>query len=356
MTTASLKAEDVRNAVVGNWLLVLNNLVPNIAKATEKPGRHIACPVHGGKDGFKLFHDADRSGGGICNTCGAKPDGFALLMWIEGWNFHEALTAVADVLGISSDHNKPVAKIHRKAVIAEPKVIKDPEVTRSVLRKIWRKSMSLRHPDAEPARLYLQHRGLDSFIPDWYSVRFHPNMQYKDENFRLIGYFPAMIFLIENGSGAITIHRTFLTSDGLKAPVDCPKKMMEIPSDKVLMGSAIRLGAPGRVLSVTEGFETALAVFEATGMVTWPLINSAMMSAFIVPNGVEKLIIWSDLDRSNAGYTAAKKLAERANAQGVEVVIREPKGPIPVDAKSVDWLDVLNQHGPNAFSSIQSCF
>ncbi len=104
------------------------------------------------------------------------------------------------------------------------------------------------------------------------------------------------------------------------------------------------------MLAVTEGIETALAVLEATGMVTWSLISAAMMSQFLIPSGVEKLIIWSDLDRSFAGAFAAQKLAERAKDQGVDAVIREPKGPLPVDVKSIDWLDVLNQQGPNAFA------
>jgi hypothetical protein len=57
----------------------------------------------------------------------------------------------------------------------------------------------------------------------------------------------------------------------------------------------------------------------------------------------------SDLDRSVAGTFAAQKLAERAKTQGIQVEIREPSGPLPIDAKSIDWLDVLNQRGPNAF-------
>ena len=199
----------------------------------------------------------------------------------------------------------------------------------------------------------MQSRGLDSLIPDWPSIRFHPNMQYKDDNGKLIGYYPAMLALIQKGNEAITIHRTFLTPNGCKISADS-KKWMPIPSDKIVTGSAIRLGNPGRVLCVTEGIETALAVIEATGMVTWPLINATLMARFEIPDGVEKLIIWSDLDRSFAGTFAATKLAERAKAQGIEAVIREPKGPIPVEVKSIDWLDVLNQLGPNAFA-LRSC-
>ncbi len=359
MNTQSLESDVIRNAVRGSWLSVLDSLAPELERAILKPGRHIGCPVHGGKDGFKLFRDANISGGGICNTCGAKPDGFSLLMWLRGWRFPDALMAVSNVLGLSTDehHQRPI--VAQRTVFAKSKSSVDDNWLKAILRTVWQESKSLHHPDAEPVRLYLQSRGLDSLIPDWPSIRFHPNMQYKDDNGKLVGYYPAMLALIQKGNEAITIHRTFLTPNGCKVSADS-KKWMPVPSDKIVTGSAIRLGNPGRVLCVTEGIETALAVIEATGMVTWPLINATLMARFEIPDGVEKLIIWSDLDRPSllkgiqAGSEAATKLAERAEAQGIEAVIREPKGPIPIEVKSIDWLDVLNQRGPNAFA-IRSC-
>lgn len=356
MNATAIESDVVRNAARGAWLSVLDSLAPELERAIEKPGkRHIGCPVHGGNDGFRLFRDADISGGGICNSCGAKPDGFSLLMWLKDWSFPEALSAVANELGISTDsnHKKPIVK--RKPVAFDnSKSSVDDDKLKAILRIVWQESKPISHPDAEPVRIYLQSRGLDSLIPDWPSIRYHPKMQYRNEDGKLIGHFPAMLALVEKENEAITIHRTFLTEDGRKALVDSPKKMMPAPSNKLVVGSAIRLGNPGRVLAVTEGIETALAVLEATGMVTWSLISATMMSQFLIPSGVEKLIIWSDLDRSFAGSFAAQKLAERAKAQGVEAVIREPKGPLPADVKSIDWLDVLNQQGPNAFA-LRSC-
>jgi putative DNA primase/helicase len=357
---SALLAKDVRDQACGRWIFILDDLAPELKKATEKPGqKHIGCPVHKGKDGFRLFRDAGVSGGGVCNTCGPKPDGFALLMWLKDWNFSEALTAVAESLGMSAEsHGKPV--VTKAPVIVPPESIPDDKRTKAILRKIWLQSKSLHHPDAEPARRYLRNRGLDDSIPDWPSVRFHPCLQYWDEDRNPCGYYPAILSLIEKDDGGVTIHRTYLTADGRKAPVDSPKKMMAVPADKVLMGGAVRLGKPGRILSVTEGLEKTLAVIEATGMVTWSLVNSALMAGFEIPIGVEKLIIWSDKDIPSIktgicpGAEAAAKLAERAIAQGVEVEIREPKGEIPVNAKSLDWLDVLNTQGPNAFA-LRSC-
>jgi putative DNA primase/helicase len=350
MNASAIESDVVRNAARGSWLSVLDDLAPEIDKAIEKPGqRHIACPIHGGKDGFRLFRDANLSGGGCCNTCGPKPDGFSLLMWLRGWTFPEALSAIAGVLGLSSDSHQPQRIVHRKAHFDQCKSSINDDKIRALLRTVWQESKSIHHPDAEPVRLYLQSRGLDGWLPNWPSLRFHPKMQYRNEDNQVISYFPAMLALVEKDNRAITIHRSFLTGDGRKAPVESPKKLMPVPADRLIVGSGIRLGNPGRVLSVTEGIETALSVIEATGMVTWPLISSTLMSHFIIPQGVEKLIIWSDLDRTHAGTFAAQKLAERAKTQGIQVEIREPSGPLPIDAKSIDWLDVLNQSGPNAF-------
>jgi len=351
MNASAIESDIVRDAARGSWLSVLDDLAPEINQAIEKPGqRHIACPVHGGKDGFRLFRDANLSGGGCCNTCGPKPDGFSLLMWLRGWTFPEALSAVAEALGLSTGSLPSKRILQRKALFVQSKPSVNDDKIKSLLRTVWQESKSIHHPDAEPVRLYLQSRGLDGWLPDWPTLKYHPNMQYRNEDNQVVGYFPAIIALVQKGNQAITIHRTFLTHDGCKAPVDSPKKLMPVPSDRSIVGSGIQLGRPGRILSVTEGIETALAVIEATGMVAWPLISSTLMSQFVIPQGVEKLVIWGDLDRSLAGTFAAQKLAERAKSQGVEVEVREPEGPLPIDVKSIDWLDVLNERGPNAFA------
>ena len=353
MNTMTIDSDIVRKSARGAWLSILDSLAPELKTAIDHPGkRHIACPVHGGKDGFRLFRDADISGGGVCNTCGSKPDGFSLLMWLREWTFPAALSAVANELGISNGkfHQKPLAVGKPLLIKSKLKSIVEDDKLKSRLRTILQESKSIRNPEAEPVRLYLQSRGLEDWLPDWTSLRFHPNMQYRDEDGKVIGYFPAMLALVEKGNELITIHRTFLTTDGRKAPVTSPKKPMPVPSDRQIVGSAIRLGKPGRVLQVVEGLETALAVFEATSMVTWSLISATLMPNFLIPDGIEKLVIWSDLDRSQAGLIAATKLADRAKTQGVEAVIHQPKGPIPSHAKSIDWLDVLNQHGLNEFA------
>ncbi len=72
----------------------------------EQPGKHVPCPVHGGKDGFRLFSNYQENGACVCNTCGEFRDGFKTLEWINGWSFFEALKHVAALLGFGNSASK----------------------------------------------------------------------------------------------------------------------------------------------------------------------------------------------------------------------------------------------------------
>ncbi len=88
------------------WCGILTYIAGDtLAAALERPGRHVALPVHGGVhgDGFRLFPDVETTGGGICATCGAFADGFALLQWLFGWSFPQTLERVAQVLRLESE-------------------------------------------------------------------------------------------------------------------------------------------------------------------------------------------------------------------------------------------------------------
>ncbi|MBZ3672428.1 hypothetical protein JT305_10370 [Salmonella enterica subsp. enterica serovar Senftenberg] len=96
-------------------------LAPHLEPALRKHGRHVSCPIHGGKDGFRLFKDAHLTGGGVCNTCGANHDGFELLMWLNNWDFKQCLSEVGDYLGVEKSNpsiNKP---LHRHELLSRPK-------------------------------------------------------------------------------------------------------------------------------------------------------------------------------------------------------------------------------------------
>ena len=79
-----------------------------------------------------------------------------------------------------------------------------------------------------------------------------------------------------------------------------------------MSGAAIRLYAHHDILAVAEGIETSIAVTLATGLPTWATVSANGMKALLVPETVKTVYIMTDLDRSGAGFKAAKILAARS--------------------------------------------
>lgn len=348
-----MKAEEVRQLVRGRWGEILAALAPQLRPALDRAGRHVPCPVHGGKDGFRVFKDVNDTGGSVCNTCGVFPDGFATLMWVNDWDFLTALRAVADYLCVGTSTGRPARKVK-----PEPQKGEDDEKLRQALNRVWNESVPLLDRDAEPARLYLARRGISIRPPD--ALRFHSSLSYYDGEKR-IGEFPAIIAMVSGTQGnPVTIHRTYLTQDGKKAPVESPKKLMSYPKDRKIIGGAIRLVDTGPVLAVAEGLETALAVLEGTGLPVWCAVNALLLENFVPPPGVNRVIVFGDKDRPTEqhpkghGQEAAKQLVQRLWEMGIKASAIVPAGEIPPGQKSLDWLDILNRDGKAGFPTLMS--
>ncbi len=338
----TLDSTPIRWAAKGRWLSILGALCPELEIHLAKSGRHGACPVHGGQDGFRLFRDVDVSGGGICNSCGASPDGFALLMWLRGCDFPTALAAVARTLhGVSMTTNLP-AKPHALDVGV-------------------RRTAPVRRSDQKPASghvercIALECTGIllaeslsPQSRPDTGSLQESaaaslPSLSYREDG-KCLGRYPAMLALMSGAARRpATIHRTFLILDGQKAPVPSPKKLLPHASDRPLVGGAVRLGSTGSCVGIAEGIETALAVRQATGMTVWAALSCTSLERFQPPCGTEHVVIWSDLDTSGAGQRAAESLKSRLESSGITALVLLPP------ESGMDWLDVLNRWGMDGF-------
>lgn len=93
----------------------------------------------------------------------------------------------------------------------------------------------------------------------------------------------------------ITLHRTWIKSDGSKADVDPPRLLL---GKHRKAGGVIRLGPDGAGtsrLAIAEGIETALTVAHAYQPV-WSLIDAGNLAAFPVLDGIESLLIVADND------------------------------------------------------------
>lgn len=353
--------KEVKSSAQGRWHEILSALAPALHPALERPGRHVACPVHGGHSGsaFRVFKDVNESGGGVCNTCGAQSDGFKLLAWVNGQSFADVLSEVAGYLGIEGEgpkkHVVPKPRRQLPAPVLPPPQQEDPSI-RERLRSVYAGSFTLSDQRSEPARAYLRSRGL-RLVPSM--LRMHPGLFWRDQEGNRHGPFPTLISLVtDTEQRGVTLHRIYLDPAGCKAPVPEPKKLMSHPSSLTMKGSAIRLFPHGPVLGIAEGIETAIAVTEATGIPCWASISSGLLQSFQPPRDVERLIVFADKDRptqqvpDGAGLHAAKKLVTRLWSGGFKASIALPPSPIPDGAKGIDWLDEYVQRGHKPFTEV----
>lgn len=202
-------------------------------------------------------------------------------------------------------------------------------------------------PEQKPLQLYLKRRAIadvdESFMKD---LRFE--RKFFDCESRQ--WHPAMVVAVRDVSGQlVTVHRTLLTSDGHKAGVNVPKRLMRLPDDRTINGCAIRFGEPHEVLALAEGIETALSVVVATGLPCWACICAHGLEAVEIPDGVQEVLIFADKDRSLTGERAAKVLSRRLQAIGREVVEVSVPFDVPKREKSIDWNDVLISRGQESF-------
>jgi putative DNA primase/helicase len=122
-------------------------------------------------------------------------------------------------------------------------------------------------------------------------------------------FHPAMIALVTGPDGApVILHRTYLTVDGRKAPLEAPKRLTP---GSIVKGAAVRLAAAGDVLGIAEGIETALSASALFGVPCWAATNAAMLAGWQPPAAVKRIIIFADNDLSYAGQAAAYALARR---------------------------------------------
>ena len=126
--------------------------------------------------------------------------------------------------------------------------------------------------------------------------------------------------------------------------------MMSIPQGLDVKGCAIQLMSPvNGVLGVSEGIETGLSGFRATGIPVWAAVNAVLLENFEVPKGVHTVIVWADKDVSMTGERSAEVLRARLEKEGITCIVLLPSMFIPRNAKSVDWNDVLIKQGLMGF-------
>lgn len=184
-----------------------------------------------------------------------------------------------------------------------------------------------------PAEAYLRGRGI-SRLHDLAALRFHPRCYHRADEHGPLETWPALLAAVTDLAGTVTgVHRTWLARDGGdKAPIATPRRAMG-----QLLGNGVRFGIVEGILAAGEGIETMLAlrcVLPALPMIA--ALSASHLAALVLPPGLRRLYIARDNDA--AGTRAAAALAGRAEAQGIEAIVLEPR--------AGDFNDDLRQIGP----------
>jgi len=350
-------SRELKQRLSGRWDQALLALVPSLADAISKPGENVDSFLDGDADGLRVFRDVAETGGGVVQNLGSEgvfPDGIAFIMHLTGRSFVDVFDELSEWLeGYDFDKTKSglyesnFVSLRETALVQR---IKDDTSTRAWLNHLWSEGKPLTHEDAEPARRYLEGRGILAAALKADCFMFHPKLHYKHKG-TYYGAFPGIMAVVRNNIGhPVSIHRIFLTPEGQKLQVtekaparkQCESLSSDIKGRVITLGQcAIDAAKRDGVIGIAEGLETALAVMQGARIPVVSCISTSNMNAYRPPQGVRTVLIFVDIDRTSAGLIAAKRFKQTLEGEGYRAKLVFPDLKRPESAKSVDWADQL---------------
>lgn len=305
------------------------------------------CPACGGTDRFAVNVSKNKW---VCRGAGGGGDAIGLVMHCDGLTFAQAcekLTGEAPPSG-STEYTpeQRAAWAKRQAEAEERDRHRQEEEERDelarldVAKELWGEARIIEGTMAED---YLRRRvkGLEGKLPD--VLRFHPKCFLSKGQ-----YHPALVALVQGAEGQqVGTWRIYLDAhgDNLRAEDGSKIKKGLGPCG----GGAVRLHPPkdGRYIAVCEGIETGFGVHLLSGLPVWACRTANGLSGLALPWDIERLAIYPDGDKwkwqpdkgrwlDPTGRREARKLAELAASQGVEVLLQHE----PMPGK--DFLDTWN--------------
>lgn len=326
MTRAS-KAGDLTRRLAREAAAVCRRYLPNgrreqgawrVGDVGNNRGRSLCIRLAGPETG------PGAAGRWIDFATGEHGDLLDLIAAVQGCDLASAMAEAERFLGLwpSEQHTEPAQSAHDRAVPLSR------EASLAAARRLF--------ADARPiagtvAEIHLRIRSI--VVPDGtMPLRFHPACRLRLEG-HPDQYWPALLAAVTDLAGDITgLHRTYLARDGTaKAPVDEPRRALG-----ALHGHAVRFGAATNLLAAGEGIETVLSLRSLLPeLPVAATLAASHLGALILPAGLQRLLIAVDRDR--AGWQAAGRLQERAEAAGIAVARLIPT--------LGDWNDDLRQLG-----------
>jgi len=312
---AYMNRDQVQHLAQGRWM---REVYPRLGVPDELLGKqHNDCPFCNREADFR-FSNRNGRGGWIC-VCG-NGDGLDFIQRYLGLlSFNDAKDVVVELLG---GNNLPAYIPPLRAEKAEKPQAEMDERQYSEICNEFFKAVPVTAGD--PVWKYLfPTRGLTEvdLSPD--AIRYLAKTQHRP--------YGAMVAAFSNANEEhVQTHRTFLTEDGQKAPIDKPKRFMASCMDGIMDGGSVKLVEhTGDILAVAEGIETALAVRELTNY-QYPVFatcSEVFMKKLKVPDTVRTVLIYADNDENEVGQRAANVLRECMIALGKKVEIMLPAKP-----------------------------
>lgn len=209
---------------------------------------------------------------------------------------------------------------HRGEPLVRLKPERGDEDRRARMQKLWDESLPVAGTIAER---YLRGRAIEGELPGSDVLRFHPRMTSLEDRERR----PALVAALVDARGDVHgIQVTLLTTHGAsKAALATPRRTIGR-----LMGAYVRIDAPGEMLVVAEGLETALSARRALGAGAWAFLSAENLAQFEPPPVIDRLVIAADNDE--AGLAAAARLRARVESAIVCELALPPGG-------YLDWND-----------------
>ncbi len=259
------------------------------------------CPVHGGR-----------------SLCVTERDGRILLICRAGCPQREVISELKrlGLWGGATSYEAP---------LPEPEPANDSERNADRVSDLWNESLPITSGD--PVHSYLKNRGI--VLPEYpEDLRTHPALPYWMQNDNgkpiLLGKWPAMLAVVRNPQGRpVALHRTYITSDGRKAPVQSPKKLFKVFD---LSGGTVRpFPLRDGFLAVCEGIEDALSAWILWQIPCWATIGTSGLKGFIPPEDVKKILVLANNDGNGAGQRAAWELQDKMEETGRVVRVLVPE-------------------------------
>ena len=288
---------------------------------------------------FQSFTDTDLKG-----------DMIDLVRWHHGLpddkaGRHQALEIAKGHLGIS-DGKIDVSKLPpEKSAEERQREIEEDEAKRiRTANWIWRNGSATN--GREDALLYLKNRGITCDIPSD-TLRFRKLDKSELEKMGVApsdippGPVVSLIFAARNADGQITAVQQVLTTAGRKVAFDNPKR-----TNGHMPGSAVTLGdiTKSSRVAMAEGPETALSVYQATGIPTLITLGTSNFTRVSLPAHISEVITVSDMEPTGVGLCSALRAAQFWARAGID----RSGIALPPQLNDGDFNDVLQRFGEDS--------